>query len=187
MLDRPGQRPALREATLQREELERDQRERVVAAGLHGMQVAADNRRRDLALANGEVAADGVAVGAIARQAIQEDVVGRLALQIGAFEHHAQHFDQQGLTRAEEAADPDADALLVIALGGICISVKDTAEVLFPLRRDDQVAEFAQQDGWTAINDFDNGFNALLDCRGECLAYLHQALRVNDQGVAVGD
>ncbi len=85
-----------------------------------------------------QVRRETVEVGAVragGRQAAQKKIawVGRLVAQYGQPSSSAPStFIKQRLAGAEEAADPDADALLILADGGIGVGVEHAVQVAPP-------------------------------------------------------
>ena len=173
ILHGPGQRPIGGVVPVVGKQLEGDQGQRVVLAGEHGVQVAAHGRRTDLAGTDVQEPRQVGAFGTGGRQAVEENCARRPAIDRASFQQHAQHLHQERLAGPEETADPDADPLLVFALGRIGVGVEDLAEIALPLRGHDQVGQLAQQDPRPAVGDLDHWLDAFLNGRRKCGADKH--------------
>jgi hypothetical protein len=76
---------------------------------------------------------------------------------------------------ASRAAAPGRAAPAVGCVG--VVAVEEAAQVAFPLRSDDEVADLTEDDRRAAINRFDDRLDALLDSGGKRLTGLTGPLR----------
>ena len=162
VLHGPGQGPVVGVALVDGEELEGKQGQRVAGVGQHGVQVAADGGGADTVCAGAQETVEVGAVRAGGRQAVQKNLMGGPVAELVSLQQHAEHLHEQRLAGAEEAADPDADTLLVLADGGICVGVEHAVQVALPLGGDDQIGQLALYHGRPAVGDLDDRLNPLL-------------------------
>ena len=172
-LHHPGERPVVGEAGVAGEQLEGDQRQSVLLRGQLRVQVAADHRGAQRALADGEEALQIGPIGAIAGQPVEEQVLDALGAEVAALQQGAEHLHQQGLAGAEEAADPDAHALLVVAVGGVRVGVQHLTQEALPGLGDHQAVQLGGDDGRLAVEHLDHRLDPLGDRGGEKIADLH--------------
>ncbi len=157
------------------EELEGDQGEWILAGGLLGVKVPPNGGGGYLTLADGQEALNVGPLLAMGREAAQEQLVYGLPLELTAFEQRAQDLQEEGLAGPEEAADPYADALLVVAIRRIGVTIQDYAEVALPLGRDDKVRDLTDEHARISIGHLDDRLYPLLYGRGERVTDSHHA------------